>query len=104
MSSFNEREKGFEAKFKRDQDIEFKLRSKRNKLIGYWAAEKLNKQNIDEYATEVRQSDLEKPGDDDIIDKLSKDFENESIDISREEIIKKIEELQNQVRSEISKE
>ena len=37
MSNFDEREKGFEAKFKHDQDLEFKIRSKRNKLIGLWA-------------------------------------------------------------------
>ena len=43
MSHFDEREKGFEAKFKHDQDLEFKIRSKRNKLIGFWAAEQLNK-------------------------------------------------------------
>ena len=106
MSNFDEREKGFEAKFKHDQDLEFKIRSKRNKLIGFWAAEQLNKNEseIDEYVTQVRQSDLEKPGDDDIIDKLLEDFKTNSLAISREEISKKIEEFYNQIRSELSKE
>tara|TARA_B100000686_G_C16790284_1_gene978222 strand:+ start:1978 stop:2301 length:324 start_codon:yes stop_codon:yes gene_type:complete len=106
MSNFDEREKGFEAKFKHDQDLEFKIRSKRNKLIGLWAAEKLNKNEseIEEYVTQVRQSDLEKPGDDDIIDKLLEDFRINSLAISREEISKKIEEFYNQIRSELSKE
>ena len=39
MSYIDEREKGFEAKFKLDQEIEFKIRSYRNKLLGLWAAE-----------------------------------------------------------------
>ena len=38
---FNDREKGFEAKFKMDQEMEFKVDARRNKLLGVWLAEKL---------------------------------------------------------------
>ena len=93
MNTFDERKKGFEAKFEKDQETEFKIRAKRNKLIGQWAAEKINLDNIDDYIKEVRISDLEKPGDDDIIEKLLNDFEKKSLNIDREEIIKKIQEL-----------
>ncbi len=102
MNTFDEREKGFEAKFKHDQDLEFKIRAKRNKLLALWAAEKVQPINIDDYVIEVRQSDLEKPGDDDIIDKLLKDFKNKSLNINRDEIINKIKEFENDVRSNIS--
>ena len=94
MNTFDERKKGFEAKFEKDQETEFKIRAKRNKLIGQWAAEKINPDNIDDYIKEVRISDLEKPGDDDIIDKLLNDFESKNLGIKREEIIKKIEECE----------
>ena len=105
MSNFDEREKGFEAKFKHDQDLEFKIRSKRNKLIGFWAAEQLNKNEseIDEYVTQVRQSDLEKPGDDDIIDKLVKDFNLKNLNIDRNEIKTKIEEYEIKAIEEFQK-
>ena len=33
---FNEREKGFEAKFKMDEELEFKVAARRNKLLGIW--------------------------------------------------------------------
>ena len=102
MNTFDEREKGFEAKFKHDQDLEFKIRAKRNKLLALWAAEKVKPSNIDDYIVEVRQSDLEKPGDDDIIDKLLDDFKNKSLNINRDEIINKIKDLENDVRSNIS--
>ena len=102
MNTFDEREKGFEAKFKHDQDLEFKIRAKRNKLLALWAAEKVKPSNIDDYIVEVRQSDLEKPGDDDIIDKLLDDFKNKSLNINRDEIINKIKEFENDVRSNIS--
>ena len=72
--------------------------------MGEWAAELFKPTNEVEYVKEVRLSDLEKPGDDDIIDKLLKDFENKSINISREDILKKIEECQQQGIDEFMKE
>lgn len=38
---FDEREKGYEAKYKLDQERLFKARSRRDKLIGLWAAERM---------------------------------------------------------------
>ena len=101
MTIIDEREKGFEAKYKLDQENEFKIRSLRNKLLGLWAAEKLNPPNVDEYVKEVRLSDLEKPGDDDIIDKLTGDFQEKSMNINKEEIVEKIKEFESQARREI---
>ena len=92
MSTFNEREKGFEAKYKHDQEAQFKIRAIRNKLVGEWAASLIKPENEEIYVKEVRVSDLKKPGDDDIIDKLLSDFESKNLGIERQEIIKKIEE------------
>ena len=39
---FDEREKGYEAKFKLDEELNFKIRARRNKLLGYWLAEKFD--------------------------------------------------------------
>ena len=104
MNTFEDRKKGYEVKYLKDQEAQFKIRAKRNKFLGLWAAEIVKPENIDEYVKEVRLSDLEKPGDDDIIDKLLKDFENKSINISREDILKKIEECQQQGIDEFMKE
>ena len=49
----------------------------------------MNPENEESYVKEVRLSDLEKPGDDDVIDKLLGDFESKNLGIKREEIIKK---------------
>ena len=67
-----------------------KIKVKRNQLLGLWAADLVKPENIDEYVKEVRLSDLKKPGDDDIIDKLVSDFESKKINVNREDIIKKI--------------
>ena len=74
MNNFNDRTKAFEAKFTQDADLQFKLNAKRNKLIGEWASQVLQKENKEEYVKEVRQSALAKAGDEDIIEKLMKDF------------------------------
>ena len=92
MSTFNEREKGFEAKYKHDQEAQFKIQAIRNKLVGEWAASLIKPENEEIYVKEVRVSNLEKPGDDDLIDKLLGDFESKNLGIERQEIIKKIEE------------
>tara|TARA_B100001123_G_C15176617_1_gene973601 strand:+ start:408 stop:734 length:327 start_codon:yes stop_codon:yes gene_type:complete len=104
MNTFEDRKKGFEAKYINDQDAQFKIRAKRNKLLGLWAAEIIKPDHIDDYVKEVRISDLEKPGDDDIIDKLLNDFEKKSEKISRQDIINKIEECQSKALEEFTKE
>lgn len=76
MTGFDDRKSAFENKFKHDQDVQFKVNARRNKLVGLWAAEKLGKTgpDADAYAKEVVASDFEKAGDDDVIEKLEADL------------------------------
>ncbi|TQF76700.1 DUF1476 domain-containing protein [Elioraea sp. Yellowstone] len=74
---FAEREKGFEAKFKLDQEQEFRAQARRNKLFGLWAAEKLGRTGpeAEAYARTVVAADFQKPGHDDVIAKVRTDLE-----------------------------
>jgi len=76
MTTFNDREKGFEAKYKHDQEQRFKATARRNRLLGLWAAEKLGLKGeaAEAYAKEVVEADFEKPGDDDVVQKVLKDL------------------------------
>ncbi|MBU6164973.1 MAG: DUF1476 family protein [Alphaproteobacteria bacterium] len=76
MSSFDDREKAFESKFAHDEELKFRILARRGKLIGLWAAEKLGKSGeaAEDYAKSVLLSDLEVPGDADIIAKLLGDL------------------------------
>ncbi len=76
MSSFDDREKAFESKFAHDEELKFRILARRGKLIGLWAAEKLGKSGeaAEDYAKSVLLSDLEIPGDADIIAKLLGDL------------------------------
>ena len=76
MTTFNDREKAFEKKFEHDQDLQFKVNARKNKLLGLWAAGLMGKSGADAeaYAKEVVVADFEKPGDSDVIEKLVKDL------------------------------
>ena len=88
MSSFDEREKSFEKKFIRDEEVQFKVNAKRNKLLGEWAADKLGKKDNNKvsYAQEVIKSDFSEPGDEDVFRKIQSDFKKASINIPDSEI------------------
>ncbi len=103
MSTFDERKKGFEAKYLQDQEVQFKVRAIRNKLVGQWAASLIKPNDENDYISEVRSADLEKPGDDDIIDKLLEDFNLKNLNIDRNEIKKKIEECEIKALEEFQK-
>jgi len=81
MPTFDEREKSFERKFQQDQELAFKVKARRNKLLGLWAAEHLGLTGdaAERYAREVMQSDLERPGVEDIIAKVAADFAKKGV-------------------------
>ncbi len=76
MTGFDEREKGYERKFEHDQELAFKTRARRDKLMGLWAAERLGLAGAaaEAYAQQVVAADLTHPGDEDVIGKIAGDF------------------------------
>jgi hypothetical protein len=76
MTTFDERESAFEKKFEHDQELQFKVTARKNKLLGLWAAGLMGKSGADAeaYAKDVVMADFEKPGDDDVVGKLVKDL------------------------------
>lgn len=76
MTTFNDREKGFENKFAHDAEMQFKAVARRNRLFGMWAAALLGKTGDDaaEYAREVVKADFAEAGDEDVIRKVAGDL------------------------------
>ena len=76
MTGFDERGKSHERKFQQDQELAFKTRARRNRLLGLWAAERMGLagEAAEHYARDVLAADLEKPGVDDVIAKIAADF------------------------------
>lgn len=76
MSTFDDRENAFEAKFAHDAEMQFKAEARRNKLLGLWAAELMGKTGDDAqaYAREVIKSDFEEAGHEDVVRKVAGDL------------------------------
>jgi hypothetical protein len=76
MTTFDDREQGFERKFARDEEMAFRITARRNRLMGNWAAEQmgLTPAETDAYAKAVVQADFEEAGDEDVVRKLLGDL------------------------------
>lgn len=75
MTTMQDREKAFEAKFALDEELKFKAEARRNKLVGLWAAGLLGKADADAYANEVVAADFEEAGHEDVVRKIKADFD-----------------------------
>ena len=103
MTSFGDREKAFEDKFKHDQELQFKVEARRNKLLGLWVAELMGRAGDDaaSYAKEVIASDFEEPGDGDVVRKVMGDLEKAEIEMSEQRLRKKMQELMAEAKQQV---
>lgn len=106
MTTFNEREKAFENKFKHDEELRFKAEMRRNKLVGLWAAAEMgiSGDEAEAYAKTVVEADFEEPGPEDVIRKVMGDFEAKGVDISDHLLRKKLDECMTMAMEQIMKE
>lgn len=77
MTTFDDRQRSYEAKFARDSELNFKAEARRNRLLGEWAAGLLGKSGEDAktYAMSVVTADFEEPGEEDVVRKLLADLD-----------------------------
>ena len=88
MNKFDEREKSFEKKFVKDQELQFKVAARSNKYLGEWISTKLGKNKDDKqnYIQEIIKADMEEAGNEDVFRKIKKDFQAASVSIEESEI------------------
>jgi len=105
MTTFDEREKAFEEKFKHDQELRFKVHARRNKLLGLWAAGKMGLKNADAeaYAKTVVDVDIQKTNDDGVIAKVLKDLTAKGISASAADVRREMEHLLPAAKEQIAK-
>lgn len=104
--AFEKRGKGFESKWAQDEALKFKVYARRNKLLGVWVAGQLGLSGaaVDSYAKEVVAADFEKPGDDDVFDKVRRDLDAKKVALSDHLIRKQMEELLDEAKNQIEAE
>lgn len=104
MTSFRDREKGFETKFARDQDMTFRVTARRNRLVGEWAAGLmgLTDEEAEAYGKAVVQADFEEAGDEDVIRKLMGDLTSADVEIDDMTIRSMLDEKTIEARRQLS--
>lgn len=82
MTQFDDRERAFEAKFARDEEMQFRILARRNRLLGEWAARLMGLSDVESesYAKDVVRADFEEAGDEDVIRKVLGDLTSAGID------------------------
>jgi hypothetical protein len=88
MTTFDDRERAFENKYARDQEMQFRIVARRNKLLGQWAANLmgLSQAEADAYASDVIRADFEEAGDEDVIRKVVGDLTSAGIDCDESKV------------------
>ncbi|NEY91362.1 DUF1476 domain-containing protein [Tabrizicola oligotrophica] len=92
MTTFDDREHAFEAKYAHDSEMQFRAEARRNKLVGLWAAGLLGKSGdaADDYAMSVVSADFEEAGIEDVVRKVAGDLAGKA---SSEDVRAKMGEL-----------
>ena len=82
MTQFDDRERAFEAKFARDEEMQFRIIARRNRLLGEWAARLMGLSEVEteSYAKDVVRADFEEAGDEDVIRKVLGDLTAAGVD------------------------
>jgi len=88
MTTFDDRERAEEARFAHDADMQFRIQARRNRLVGEWAADRMNLSPAEReaYAKAVVQADFEEAGDEDVVRKLLGDLTSAGVETDEGEV------------------
>jgi len=103
MTQFDDRERAFEAKFARDEEMQFRVIARRNRLLGEWAARRmgLTDAEAESYAKDVVRSDFEEAGDHDVIRKVLGDLTSAGVECDEEQVREALRNKQIDARRQI---
>jgi hypothetical protein len=107
MTTFDDRERGEETKFKHELELGFKIRNRRNKMFGLWVAQDLLGLSSDAaaaYAKEVVMADFDLPGDADMMDKVRADLGRAGKTVSDHQLDKHLKQLEVEARKQVMSE
>jgi len=106
MTTFADREKEFETRFKHDQEFRFKATARRNRLLGLWAAQRMGLAGAeaDAYAREVVAAEFEPGGDKHVIDKVVADLAAKGHSITPAQVRFELKHFAEQAKQQLMKE
>ncbi len=104
MSQFDERKSAEESNYVRNEELDFKVTARRNKLLGAWAAGLMGLEGdaADEYATSVVIADFEEAGEDDVFRKIKGDLEANNVEVTEHQVRREMEVLLETARAQLT--
>ena len=105
MSTFDKREEGFEKQFAHDEELQFKILARANKLVGLWAAERLGKVGVvaEDYANGLVKLDVGAHSQKGVVAKISKDLLAAGVTQSEHQIERHYEQSLAQAKLDVAK-
>ncbi|MEW5727895.1 MAG: DUF1476 domain-containing protein [Pseudomonadota bacterium] len=102
MTLFDDREKAFEAKYRMDQETDFKITVRRDKLLGLWAAGRMGLEGdaAKAYALTVVDAEFTEP-DHDATHKVQRDLAAKGVELDEVEFARQVALLREEARSQI---
>lgn len=84
-----EREMAFEAQYKLDEEQNFKIRARRDRLFATWVAKiiGLDQRAAEQYAIHAAQLDLEVAGDQNLLDQVKADLSEAGRHLSDDDLV-----------------
>lgn len=106
MPTLEDREKEFEARFRHDEELRFKVTARRNRLAGLWAAERMGLagEAADAYAKTVVAAEFDKGGDKHVLEKLVADLAAKGHAVTAEQMQFELDHFAAQARQQVMNE
>jgi hypothetical protein len=104
--SFDEREKSYETKWVHDQELRFRLHSRRNRMVASWAASELGLKgaDADKLAQEIVAAEFDRNGDEAIFARVRKAFDEGHLTVSDHAIRRKMADLLDTAKADLERE
>lgn len=106
MATLEDREKEFEARFKHDEELRFKVTARRNRLAGLWAAGKmgLSGDDAEAYAKTIVAAEFGKGGDKNVVDQLVADLTAKGQSVTADQVRFELDHFATQARQQLMSE
>jgi hypothetical protein len=105
MADLTDREKGYERDFERKQEHAFKVKARRNHLLGLWAAGQMGLSGAaaDAYARALTDPSQHLHGDKEIVAKLLRDFKAKGVALDETRINLELAHFAGQAEKQVHK-
>jgi hypothetical protein len=104
MADFNEREKAYERDFEHKQELAFKVKARRNHLLGLWAAGQmgLSGDAAETYARAITDPSQHMHGDKEIVAKITGDFKAKGVALDETRVNLELSHFAAQAEKQVS--